>query len=846
MEQMTVQRAKKKEDARPNLTGIPTQMKLDFERRSELSFDDVRVHYNSDKPAQLRALAYTQGTQVHIGPGQERHLPHELGHVVQQKLGLVRPTVRIGNVPINDDPNLERGADTVGGTILKPGNAPVKVIQRFSILELLNDQQSPPKKWIGALLYELVKDSDKIKKNIDDLKQQHMNFNELNNVKKDPEATIYESIQAQLRILDPVKNEPDLTKDTEKPKDIEIPDDMKRAMQMGAVLNGISRMLAHKLGDMSATDQILDQLMEKLVLKPDSDQELAQLNKIKALAKSNPILMYLHDEINSHDAAIRLSEQNKLLGKENPETLELLQQEGSEETFKQFKKKGREETFELLKQQALMQIRAMNELQNKNKHNVSAAPTNRFFMNGTTGLYSISFLNEAETEIGNPEPFKASMDKLKQAFIDIDKNPQKKYREYPTIKKAERHQAREDRNPNESSVQERARSGVRKCIGQDFQNGNVTDEDIDRILDDIVSKLKAAPIMITRYADALLENELSEAKLHPSKEETKAGELVAGCPPAYITFDKLLSEVKHSPGQNHLNDISVRTTVPTEEKAKYISYTPLLKTGSKLAENRGITYPIFRSNKNRLFAGKTHQEKEAVFGTLCVAGARNHHQLWNYGEKVGIYGDVVLVFRPGTFKNYIITFGDRHRGYTDFKAFVYNAFAHKDEVKSTDPNIKSIKSDVLITKKEQEETQSVNVNLDVYLGRLIRLALDGREEKSELRDNDSFEFIEIQIFDPVQLTRGTISEVYFAGSVTDKQKNSIMKAISEAPVPSAEEHTSDETEYETEFFQYVEGSPRPYWGEKNDAFLYLCLWLALLLSQIFLGISGVWQVRSNE
>jgi hypothetical protein len=51
---------------------------------SGFSFDDVKVHYNSDKPAQLQATAYTQGNQVHIAPGEERHLDHELGHVVQQ------------------------------------------------------------------------------------------------------------------------------------------------------------------------------------------------------------------------------------------------------------------------------------------------------------------------------------------------------------------------------------------------------------------------------------------------------------------------------------------------------------------------------------------------------------------------------------------------------------------------------------------------------------------------------------------------------------------------------------------------------------------------------------------
>ncbi len=96
---------------KPNLTGIPTQMKLNFEQRSGLSFDDVRVHYSSDKPARLGALAYTQGNEVYMGPGQERHLSHELGHVVQQKAGRVRPTGWIGGLPLNDQPELEREAD---------------------------------------------------------------------------------------------------------------------------------------------------------------------------------------------------------------------------------------------------------------------------------------------------------------------------------------------------------------------------------------------------------------------------------------------------------------------------------------------------------------------------------------------------------------------------------------------------------------------------------------------------------------------------------------------------------------------------------------------------------------
>lgn len=115
----------------PNRTGIPTQMKLDFEHRSGLSFDDVRVHYHSDKPARIGALAYTCGNQVHVGPGQERHLKHELGHVIQQKLGVVKPTTKINNIPINDDPSLEHLASStwIQTVVHTPSNIGSPVVQ---------------------------------------------------------------------------------------------------------------------------------------------------------------------------------------------------------------------------------------------------------------------------------------------------------------------------------------------------------------------------------------------------------------------------------------------------------------------------------------------------------------------------------------------------------------------------------------------------------------------------------------------------------------------------------------------------------------------------------------------
>jgi hypothetical protein len=81
--------------------------------------DDVRVHYNSPKPAQLQALAYTQGTDIHVAPGQEKHLPHEAWHVVQQKQGRVQPTMQLRGVNVNDNEGLEHEADVMGEKILQ-------------------------------------------------------------------------------------------------------------------------------------------------------------------------------------------------------------------------------------------------------------------------------------------------------------------------------------------------------------------------------------------------------------------------------------------------------------------------------------------------------------------------------------------------------------------------------------------------------------------------------------------------------------------------------------------------------------------------------------------------------
>ncbi len=51
---------------RKNSTGLSDTLKAGVEHLSGLSMDDISVHYHSSKPAQVQALAYTQGIDIHV------------------------------------------------------------------------------------------------------------------------------------------------------------------------------------------------------------------------------------------------------------------------------------------------------------------------------------------------------------------------------------------------------------------------------------------------------------------------------------------------------------------------------------------------------------------------------------------------------------------------------------------------------------------------------------------------------------------------------------------------------------------------------------------------------------
>ena len=94
---------------------LPDRLRAGVESLSGIALDDVRVHYGSPEPGRVDALAYAQGQDIHLAPGQEQHLPHEAWHVVQQAQGRVAPTTRMRRgAALNDDSALEREAERMG------------------------------------------------------------------------------------------------------------------------------------------------------------------------------------------------------------------------------------------------------------------------------------------------------------------------------------------------------------------------------------------------------------------------------------------------------------------------------------------------------------------------------------------------------------------------------------------------------------------------------------------------------------------------------------------------------------------------------------------------------------
>src|SRR5579884_3982211 len=80
---------------------LPDNLRAGLETLSNRSMEGVTVNYDSPVPAQVGALAVTQGKNIFLGPGQEQHLAHEGWHAAQQMDGRVQGTTTVAGLAVN-------------------------------------------------------------------------------------------------------------------------------------------------------------------------------------------------------------------------------------------------------------------------------------------------------------------------------------------------------------------------------------------------------------------------------------------------------------------------------------------------------------------------------------------------------------------------------------------------------------------------------------------------------------------------------------------------------------------------------------------------------------------------
>ena len=252
---------------------LPDNVKQGVESLSGISMDDVKVHYNSAKPAQLNAHAYAQGTDIHIASGQEKHLPHEAWHVVQQKQGRVRPTTMMkAKVPINDDQGLENEADVMGARALQ--------IKPFSLSDYKTEKSFQRKEIIQRNPLETIPEGDEKKSwEYPEGEKPRISVKELiAGFNGDAPANKLDSedLEPEFNEAD-VYPENDIVKDTENPMKAESSEEFSHYQRLKAVSSKIIALSA-------SIEKIKEKKAEKVKIEEDLKRaKKAEANAVEAV-----------------------------------------------------------------------------------------------------------------------------------------------------------------------------------------------------------------------------------------------------------------------------------------------------------------------------------------------------------------------------------------------------------------------------------------------------------------------------------------------------------------------------------------------------------------------------------
>ncbi len=109
-----------------------------MENVSGVDLSGVSIIRNSSEPEKLNAEALYRKNEVHSAPGKDKHIPHELGHAVQQAKSKVKATTTINGQKVNNDPKLETEADDLGKKALSKSDSTTNTNQLKNKFNLTN------------------------------------------------------------------------------------------------------------------------------------------------------------------------------------------------------------------------------------------------------------------------------------------------------------------------------------------------------------------------------------------------------------------------------------------------------------------------------------------------------------------------------------------------------------------------------------------------------------------------------------------------------------------------------------------------------------------------------------
>ena len=125
-----------KKEMPEKLAGLPSDLKSEAQRKSGCDLSNVKVYYNSMRPAHYQAAGIAQKDTIYLAPFHDNKLKHEVAHIIQQKQNIIPDSNASGSVVSNQRLEQEAEQFSIHNTSsnVQQGVTQHNVIQRYVVI----------------------------------------------------------------------------------------------------------------------------------------------------------------------------------------------------------------------------------------------------------------------------------------------------------------------------------------------------------------------------------------------------------------------------------------------------------------------------------------------------------------------------------------------------------------------------------------------------------------------------------------------------------------------------------------------------------------------------------------